>query len=365
MSLTKQLLFSLFILLSSFYTAPNVIAQEEILEATIIEVLEEKNFIPEHSQDPQLYQRLRLSVTKGSLSDQEIEIESGNTPMVHLPEYSQGDKVIVSINKGMDGQDIYTITDFVRRDSLIWLFVIFAALTIIIGKWRGLTSLVGMGVSFAIIFSYILPTISSGADPIITAIIGSLLIIPATFYLSHGFNKKTTVAIIGTVISLLIVGALAGYFVDAAKLTGFASEEAAFLQVALGGTVNIRGLLLAGIIIGVLGVLDDITISQSSIVSELKLASPKIKFKELYTRAMNVGQDHISSMVNTLVLVYTGAALPLLLLFLNNSQPISQLISNELIADEIVRTLVGSIGLVLAVPITTLIAVTTLRYEKK
>jgi uncharacterized membrane protein len=222
-----------------------------------------------------------------------------------------------------------------------------------------------MGVSFAIIFSYILPTISSGADPIITAIIGSLLIIPATFYLSHGFNKKTTVAIIGTVISLLIVGALAGYFVDAAKLTGFASEEAAFLQVALGGTVNIRGLLLAGIIIGVLGVLDDITISQSSIVSELKLASPKIKFKELYTRAMNVGQDHISSMVNTLVLVYTGAALPLLLLFLNNSQPISQLISNELIADEIVRTLVGSIGLVLAVPITTLIAVTTLRYEKK
>jgi len=183
-----------------------------------------------------------------------------------------------------------------------------------------------------------------------------LFIIPITFYLSHGFNKKTTVAVGGTVIALIITGILAGIFVEAAKLTGFASEEAGFLQVAKQGLVNIKGLLLAGIIIGVLGVLDDVTVSQSAIVFQLKQANAKIKAGELYKRAMDVGKDHISSMVNTLVLVYTGAALPLLLLFIDNPHPFSEVVNYEIIADEIVRTLVGSIGLVLAVPITTLIA---------
>ena len=149
---------------------------------------------------------------------------------------------------------------------------------------------------------------------------------------------------------------MANIFVEAAKLTGFASEEAGFLQVAKQGAMNMKGLLLAGIIIGVLGVLDDITISQSAIVFQLKEANEKLKFNELYKRAMNVGQDHISSMVNTLVLVYTGAALPLLLLFIDNPHPFSEIVNYEIIADEIVRTLVGSIGLILAVPITTVIA---------
>lgn len=159
-------------------------------------------------------------------------------------------------------------------------------------------------------------------------------------------------------ISLIITGILAAVFIEAAKLTGFASEEAGFLQVVGEGTINIKGLLLAGIIIGVLGVLDDITISQSAIVFQLKEANRNFNSKDLYKRAMNIGKDHISSMVNTLVLVYTGASLPLLLLFVNNPYPFSQVINYEIIADEIVRTLVGSIGLVLAVPITTLIAST-------
>ena len=159
----------------------------------------------------------------------------------------------------------------------------------------------------------------------------------------------------GTLIALIITGILSSVFVEAARLTGFASEEAGFLRVAR-QMINIKGLLLAGIIIGVLGILDDITISQSAIVFQLKEANKKLKFNELYKRAMNVGQDHISSMVNTLVLVYAGASLPLLLLFIDNPQPFFEVINYEIIADEIVRTLVGSIGLILAVPITTLIA---------
>jgi len=193
---------------------------------------------------------------------------------------------------------------------------------------------------------------------------GSLIIIPVSFFLSHGINRKTLSAIAGTLIALTITGLLSYVFVEKAKLTGFASEEAGFLQNIMQGSVNIKGLLLAGIIIGVLGVLDDITISQSAIVFQLKEANSNFGFTQLYRRAMKVGQDHISSMVNTLVLVYTGAALPLLLLFIHNPHPFSEIINYELIADEIVQTLVGSIGLILAVPITTAIAALAVKRQK-
>ncbi len=157
---------------------------------------------------------------------------------------------------------------------------------------------------------------------------------------------------------------MASFFVDAAKLTGYASEEASFLQVSRQGSFNVRGLLLAGIIIGALGILDDITISQAAVVSSLKQASSKIKADELFAKAMDVGKDHISSMINTLILVYAGASLPLMLLFVDNPHPFSEIINYEIIADEVVRTLVGSIGLVLAVPITTLIAVIVFSIKK-
>jgi len=331
--------------------------KEETLEATVVEILEEKEIKPAFTEEKQAYQKLELLITKGSLKDEKIIIESGTMPLANLQKYQEGAKVIVSYSKDFEGNDFFYITDYVRRGSLLWLFIIFVVLVAVVARWRGMTSLLGMGASFFIIFKFILPKILAGSDPIQIAIIGSLFIIPITFYLSHGFNKKTTVAVAGTAIALIITGVLAGVFVESAKLTGFASEEAGFLQVAKQGSVNIKGLLLAGIIIGVLGVLDDITVSQSAIVLQLKKANPRLKFEELYKRAMDVGQDHISSMVNTLVLIYTGAALPLLLLFINNPHPFSEVINYEIIADEVVRTLVGSIGLILAVPITTLIAV--------
>jgi len=330
--------------------------QEKTLEATVIRILEEKEIKPEFGAKKQLYQMLQLLVTKGALKGKKIIVESGNIPLAGLQKYQVGNKVIVSYSKDFEGSNVFYITDYIRRNSLFWLFFIFIALTIVVAKWRGLNSLLGMGISFFVIFSFILPKILAGSPPIQIAIIGSLFIIPSTFYLSHGFNKKTTVAVAGTIIALIITGILAGVFVEAAKLTGFASEEAGFLQVAKQGAINIKGLLMAGIIIGVLGVLDDVTISQSAVVFQLKQANSKIKTRELYKRAMNVGKDHIASMVNTLVLVYTGAALPLLLLFINNPHPFSEVINYEIIADEVVRTLVGSIGLVLAVPITTFIA---------
>ncbi len=333
------------------------IPKEETLEGKVSQIVDEAQVMPSSATSLQLYQKLEILVTKGSLKDKKIIIENGKMPMSNVQKYTVGEELVISYTKDFEGNDIFYISDYVRRGSLLKLFIIFVVCTVVIAKWRGFLSLVGMGISFLVIFSFILPKISAGANPVEIAIMGSLIIIPVSFFLSHGFNKKTLVAIAGTLIALLITGVLANIFVESAQLTGFASEEASFLQNIKQGSINIKGLLLAGIIIGVLGVLDDITISQSAIVFQLKKANEKLGFVELYKRAMSVGQDHISSMVNTLVLVYAGAALPLLLLFVDNPHPFSEIINYEIVADEVVRTLVGSIGLVLAVPITTLIAV--------
>jgi uncharacterized membrane protein len=347
-----------FLILMAVFT-PLALAQsdspeEEILEAEVVKILEEEEKTVMGKS--QLYQKLELIVTKGSLTEKTIIVESGNLSMVNLPQYQVGDRVLVSYSQDFEGQDVFYITDFVRQKPLLWLFFLFIILTVLIARWRGISSLLGMGFSFLIIFKLILPQILAGSNPILVAMVGSLFIIPVTFYLSHGFNRKTTVAVGGTLVALIATGLLAGFSVNAAKLTGFASEEAGFLQTARPGLINMKGLLLAGMMIGVLGVLDDITVSQAAIVEQLKKANKKLKYRTLYQKAMDVGKDHIASMVNTLILVYAGAALPLFLLFLDNPQPFSQVINYELIADEIVRTLVGSIGLVLAVPVTTLLA---------
>ena len=332
------------------------IPKEERLEATITKIIEEKEIEIEGLGKKQLYQQLEAKVEKGSKKNQKIIVESGNIPAANVRKYVEGDKIVITASKDFEGRDVYYITDYVRRTPLLLLLLIFIALTIFIGRKRGIASLFGMLLSFLIIFKFVLPQISNGSDPIVIAVVASFAIIPITFYLSHGFNKKTNSAVLGTFVALILTGFLASYFVDAARLTGFASEEAGFLENMKQGTVNIQGLLLAGIIIGVLGILDDITISQAAIVQQLKRLDPNLTFYQLYSKAMDIGRDHIASMVNTLVLVYTGAALPLLLLFINNPIPFSEVINYEMLAEEIIRTLVASIGLILAVPITTLFA---------
>ncbi len=296
-----------------------------------------------------------------------IEITSKDTLKVEL---TTGEKIIANTTTTFDignkivitkiidetGNAQYFASDHIRRDKLLILFLIFTGVVVIIGGGWGLMSIIGMGISFLVIFKIILPKLLAGEDPITTAIMGSLIIIPVTFYLSHGINKKTNLSIVGTIISLIATGILAKIFVEFSNITGTASEEVMFLKMYMGNNLNTTGLVIAGIIIGGIGVLDDVTISQASIVQELKKANPELGFIDTYLRAMNVGRDHISSMVNTLVLVYAGASMPLLLMFVNNPMPYEQVINFEIIAEEIVKTLVGSIGLVMAVPITTLLA---------
>lgn len=355
------LLVSLFIFTSAVYNLVNAQQlqsappKEEKLEAVITKIQTEKEI--EQNGKKQLYQKLELIVTGRSRKGEKLIVENGNLPLVNVRKYEIGDRLIITAAQNFEKKEVFYITDYIRTTSLYWLFGIFIALTVVIGGKRGIASLLGMAFSFLIIFTFVLPQISLGKDPIFIAIIAAFFIIPSTFYLSHGFNRKTTSAVAGTIIALIITGFLANFFVDAARLTGFVSEEAGFVEAAKHGLVNIRGLLLAGIIIGVLGILDDITISQAAIVSQLKQVSPNLTIVDLYSKAMDVGRDHISSVVNTLILVYTGAAMPLLLLFIDNPMPFSEVINYEILAEEIVRTLVASIGLILAVPITTLLTV--------
>jgi len=330
------------------------IEEPEYLQGKIIEVIEEKEI--DLYGDKQKYQKLKIFVMTGSLKGQEIIAENGTTSLANINLYKKGDKVAISYTKNLEGEDVFFISDYVRTDGLLILLIIFILISILVATKKGMFSLLSMIISFGIIFTFILPQIKDGKDPVLIAIIGSIIIIPVTFYFSHGFNKKTTISILGTFISLIVTGILSIIFVNISNLTGSYSEESSFLLTLGDVDYDLKGLLLAGIIIGTLGVLDDITVSQTAIVQQLYEIKKDISFKEAFTRSIQIGKDHIASMINTLILVYTGASLPLLLLFLDSNRSFAEIINYEMISTEIVRTLVGSIGLILAVPITTYIA---------
>jgi uncharacterized membrane protein len=288
--------------------------------------------------------------------DQVVESTDTNRPELQDTTFKIGDKVVVDRITVDNETVIYQITDYVRTTPMIFLFLLFITLTVLIARKKGIASLFGLGISFVIIFSIVLPLMLSGHDPLIVTVGAACIMIPANFYLSHGYNRKTTYAIASTIMTLVITGLLSLVFVSWTKLSGFTSDEAGFLDALSDGQIDIRDILLAGIIIGVLGILDDITISQSAIVRQLKSVNPKMKFQELFFRTMEVGKDHIASLVNTLILVYASASLPLLLLLTDIESSFLTTINREVIAEPIIQTLLTSIGLIIAVPISTLIA---------
>jgi len=227
---------------------------------------------------------------------------------------------------------------------------------LLISRWKGLRSLLSMVFSLWVIVYYIIPHILTGEDPVRVSIIGSVILLGVTLYLTYGWNLKTHSAVLGMVFVLVITGTLAWAFVLFAHLTGAGDENALFLVQILDSRINLRGLLLGGMIIGALGVLDDLVTTQASAVFELYGANPGLGFRGLYNAAMRIGQDHVAATVNTLVLAYAGASLPMLLMFSLGGGNFGYVVNFSFIAEEIVRTLVGSLGLVAAVPLTTAIA---------
>ncbi|MGQ0826261.1 MAG: YibE/F family protein [Actinomycetota bacterium] len=271
------------------------------------------------------------------------------------PDLGNGDRIVVSYTKGAEPGFEYNFADRQRRPVLFAAGVVFALAVVLLGRARGLAALGGVVVSIAVILQFVLPGILEGHDPLIVAVLGSAAIAYVALYLAHGFNTLTTVALLGTLASLALTVILAATFTALARFSGYASEEALVLG-SLAADVDINGLVLAGIVIGALGALDDVTVTQASAVAELRNANPMMSRVQLYIAAVRIGRDHIASTVNTLALAYAGAALPIMLLFVLSKQSLGTVANSEVIATEIIRTLVGSIGLVASVPVTTWLA---------
>jgi uncharacterized membrane protein len=275
-----------------------------------------------------------------------------------------GDKVMLTISVTPDGIVSGYFTDFYRKNSLLLLFGIYVLASVAISGWKGVRSLLGIILSLAVIVLIILPGIQEGKDPLTISIFGAFLFVSFSLYLVYGWNAKTHAAVLGSFIALSITGLLAFFFVNNARLTGYGDENMFYISQLTQNTLNVRSLLLAGVLIGTLGVLDDLVISQASAVFELFQNNPEQHFRELYKSAMHIGQDHIAATVNTLVLAYAGAALPMLLLFSFRNVDFGMALNLEYIAEEIVRTMVGSLGLFAAVPVTTaLAAIIAIKYR--
>lgn len=279
------------------------------------------------------------------------------------PRFTVGDHVVLAYTGGNPSDaGSYQIQDFQRGTSMLWLAALFAAAVLLLGRWRGLASLLALGYSFLVLVGYLFPAILTGENPVVVGVLAASVIMFGVLYLTHGISAQTSSAVLGTVLSLALIGLLGSAFAVATRLTGLDDDTAKLIGV-LGHGIDARGLLLAGMVIGALGVLDDVTVTQTSAVWELRRANPELGARALYTAALRIGRDHISSAVNTLVLAYTGAALPVLLLFALSGQSFAALVTTQDVAQEVVRTVVGGIGLVAAVPITTGIAALVARRD--
>jgi len=363
------ILFCFFLLTPSLLFAQNNSTnnQEEYFEARVAEILDNQRITGDDGV-VLIQQKIKLIGLTGEWKNKEVIFDGTQYSVITSPEYKIGDKVTVNYSPDLEGNDNFYIIGFVRHSQLYWLAFLFAIIVIVVGRLKGLRALIVLLLTFLIILKFIVPKILAGGNPLAVTIIGSLIILILAIYITEGFRKNSTIAIFSILISLLITGALSVWFTAITKLTGYASDEAMYLSGFAGGDINLKGLLLAGIIIGALGVLDDVVISQVALVQELKASNPDLSKKQLYSKAMKVGISHLSSMVNTLLLAYAGAALPLLILFNVKEPPFltfNQVINNEIVATEIVRTLTGSIGLVLAVPLSTLMAVYLIKINNR
>ena len=328
----------------------------DTVRAEVVQIIEEGEI--DMGGHKQTYQIARVNILSGEYAGIPMEIDYGKR-QVRSDDYlfKVGDKVMVSISKTPDNVVNAYFVDFVRTTPILWLTGIFSIAIILISRWKGFRALLSMAFSLYIIIGYIIPHILVGEDPLRVSIIGSIILLGVTLYLTYGWNLKTHASVLSMILVLLLTGALSALFVVFTKLNGTGDENVMFLMQLMETPINLRGLLLGGMIIGALGVLDDLVTTQASAVFELHHANPNFGFRDLYNSAMRIGQDHVAATVNTLVLAYAGASLPMLLMFSLARGDYGYLVNFSFIAEEIVRTLVGSLGLIAAVPLTTAIAI--------
>jgi uncharacterized membrane protein len=345
--------------ISAFKFAVAAEAGEKTFKAKVVEIIGQAE---KSREDGSVYiqQDLRLRGLGSGFEGRAIDYKGiGDIEVLGGNVYHLGDEVFVNRALDESGQESYYIIDYSRTKPIYWLTAIFILAVILVGRSKGFKAILSLVLSFVVIMKFILPAIISGYSPFVVSLIGGVLILAFIIYLTEGFNKKSHLAILSVLISLSFALIISYLFVYFSRLTGLSQEESSFL-IGLGGVeFDFRGLLLAGFVIGAVGVLDDMIIGQIEAVEQLQEANPDLSNNKIFALAYKVGNAHLGAIINTLFLTYVGASLPLLLLFVlneNNGLTLSQLLSTESITTEIVRTLSGSIGVILSMPIATFLA---------
>lgn len=336
-----------------FILSAQTVHQElvETVRATVLDIVHEDTREIIGTDTTAVVQEVRVRIEEGARAGDVVTFENDLTPL------EDGESIFVNRLVTIDGEEYYTFKDSDRRWALFFLAALFVAVLVSFSGFHGVRALLSLMGSIGLIFFVLVPALLSGYPIVLTSVLVSGFILAFVLYSTHGFHARTTIAFLGTLGAVIITGILGAVWVHISALTGLSSDAAIYLNFGTHGTLDFSGLLLGSIIIGVLGVLDDVAITQASVTEELMRANGALSPRALYAHALKVGRDHIGSLVNTLALAYIGVSLPLVLLLAQAGSSIMLSLNQELVAAELIRTLVGSIGLVLAVPLTTLIAV--------
>ncbi len=353
---------ALVFLLSIFAFSPSfVFAQEEtgvfpaveqqrLLKARVLEASPSTQKIVEGTSITTDSQTLTIEVLEGEEKGRTVTFENDFTQL------AKGDVFYVRHIVGGFDLETWSVSDPYRLDILLWIGIVFLVLVFFFGGLQGIRGIASLAGSLVLIFYLLLPSIHNGMSPILVSLGVASLIILVGSYITHGFNRTTTAAMLGMVATIVITGIATYFAIDLAQLSGFTSDENVYLNFNTDGRIDMVGLLFGGIMIGLLGVLYDSAIGQAVAVEELYRASANYTRKQVYLRGLRIGREHIGALVNTLAIAYVGASLPLLLLLKQSTASPLYLLNSEVFATEIIRILMSSIGIILAVPVTTLIA---------
>ena len=334
---------------SSASSTPDI---QTTAKAQVLEVVKDAEETVPGTSLPSIDQTLKIKVLNGDEAGKELTIDNDYAKL------GVGDIFyLIHTTNASDGTDYYTASDPYRLPALYVLIGLFVLCVIVFGGKQGIRGLFSLVGSLLLIFYLLLPAILHGYPPVLVSIAVASLIIIVGSYITHGFNKTTSAAVVGMIVTIVFTGLLAYGAVHYTHLTGYSNEESVYLNIDTNGTINFMGLLLGGILIGLLGVLYDISISQAVAIEELHHIAPHVSRRDIYKKAIRIGREHIGALVNTLAIAYVGASLPLLLLFYSSAGDAAMTINREIFATEIVRILIGSIGLVVAVPIVTLVSI--------
>ena len=323
---------------------------KETVRAEVISIEREETRDIVGTDTDALVQTVRILVLEGLRKGEEAVFEND------LMRLEPGDSIYVNRIETIEGTEYFFLKDADRRMPLIALAALFVAALLFFSGMQGFRALMSLALTITLIFAVLVPLLLSGASPVLVSILIAGPILASALFLTHGINARSLIAFFGTFAAVIVTGLLAFVWVDISRLTGLSDDAAIYLNFSTKGSLDFGGLLLGSIIIGILGVLDDVAITQASVVRELKRANPNLPMIELYRRGIRVGRDHVGSLVNTLALAYIGVALPLVLLLTSAGSDLTLSLNQEVVAAELIRIFLGSIGLILAVPFTTLTA---------